>query len=114
MAQTEKTLLTELTNQLYQNKDTTTQALDFLMRHHFGTQRSLCKGRIDAVGNPIEFRLTYNEWLGIWLKSGKLHLRGRYTGKYVMSRINDIGHYEPGNVDIVSWGDNIRQSRKKK
>jgi len=49
----------------------------------------------------IPFRLTYEQWLGIWKASGKLHLRGRKRGQYCMARINDKGAYEVGNVEII-------------
>lgn len=49
-----------------------------------------------AKGRGIEFLLTYDQWLNIWLLSGKLD----EYGKYVMSRVGDKGAYEIGNVFI--------------
>lgn len=54
-------------------------------------------------------RLSFDEWLSIWKTSGHLHERGKGAGKYVMSRINDLGHYELGNVCIKLHVDNIRE-----
>ena len=48
----------------------------------------------------IPFLLTYEEWMNIWLTSGKYEQRGPQKGQYVMCRKNDIGPYEIGNVYI--------------
>ena len=60
----------------------------------------------------IEFNLTFEEWLDIWLSSGYWHLRGKGKGTYVMSRIGDTGPYEVGNVFIQSNSDNVIQAQK--
>lgn len=73
-------------------------------------QKYKCKSshkRVDKLGNSIEMRLTFEEWLKVWEDSGKLHLMGSGVGKYVMCRKDDIGHYEIGNVFIASGLDNI-------
>ncbi len=70
-------------------------------------QSNRCRSRIDRNGNPIEFRLSFQEWLDIWMASGKWHKRGRRKGCYCMSRHNDIGHYEVGNVSIILHSENI-------
>ena len=54
----------------------------------------------NARERGIEFRLTFPEWLEIWIRSRRLHLRGRGKGKYCMSRKEDKGAYEVGNVKI--------------
>lgn len=68
------------------------------------------KYRIDRIGNPIEFKLTFEEWITIWLDSGHWFERGRGAGKYVMSRRDDIGNYEVGNVFIQTFNNNSRES----
>ena len=65
--------------------------------------------RLDRLGNRIEFRLTFEEWLDIWVKSGHLHERGRKKGQYNLCRIDDIGHYEVGNVYVASNAHNLRE-----
>lgn len=60
----------------------------------------------------IEFNLTFNEWITIWLQSGHWHERGKGKGTYVMSRIGDKGPYEVGNVFIQSNYDNVIQAQK--
>jgi hypothetical protein len=70
------------------------------MKKKYTAQKHRCKCRKDANGNKIELKLTLNQWIKIWLDSGYYHLRGIGPGKYCMSRKNDIGHYENGNVFI--------------
>lgn len=67
------------------------------------------KGRLDRNGFLIEMRLTFDEWLGIWLASGQLLNRGLRKGQYVMSRVGDIGHYQPDNVFIQLASENSRE-----
>lgn len=62
--------------------------------------------RRDKLGSIIEMKLTFNEWLKIWIDSGHWHERGVHKGQYCMSRINDIGHYELGNIEIKLHSDN--------
>jgi len=64
--------------------------------------------KLDKVGNPVEMRLTFEEWCRIWEESGHWEERGR--GGYVMARHNDLGHYEVGNVSIKLSADNIREA----
>ena len=71
-----------------------------------------CKYRLDAAGNPIEFRLTFADWWQIWEASGKWDLCGKRSGQYCMSRYNDVGHYEVGNVYIQLTSENSRQANK--
>lgn len=66
----------------------------------FRDQRNAAKGR------GIEWRLSFEEWIFIWEQSGKLHLRGRNSGCYVMARNGDQGAYEVGNVEIISHEEN--------
>ncbi len=62
----------------------------------------------------IEFRLTFEEWWGVWEASGKWEQRGRSEGMYCMSRYNDQGPYEIGNVYIQLWTENTSQAHKGK
>jgi hypothetical protein len=67
-----------------------------------------------AEKRGIEFILTYNDWLAIWMKSGKLDKRGRHKGNYVMCRKNDSGPYAVGNVFIATTSDNVKEAHKTK
>lgn len=62
----------------------------------------------------IEFLLTFDEWLLIWIDSGHLHERGRKRGQYVMARNDDIGPYAIGNIRIVTNGTNNTEAHKGK
>ena len=68
--------------------------------------------RGSAKRRGISFNLTFDEWYAIWQQSGKYDQRGKCKGQYVMSRYNDIGAYEVGNVFIQLHSDNINDARK--
>lgn len=55
-----------------------------------------------AKQRGIKFNMTYDQWLNIWLISGKIKQRGFYC----MSRIKDKGAYEIGNVFIQTNAQN--------
>lgn len=73
-------------------------------------QKNLCLHRVDVNGDRILMKLTFEEWCDIWETSGYWDLRGAGKGCYCMSRHNDIGHYEIGNVVIKTFVENIRES----
>ena len=56
------------------------------------------------------FALSFEEWLGIWVASGRWHQRGTRRGQYVMARYNDRGAYIIGNVKIVTVEENSREA----
>lgn len=58
----------------------------------------------------LEWCLTFDEWLNIWIESGHYYERGIKKGQYVMSRNNDIGSYSKENVFIQLSSDNIKQA----
>ena len=64
------------------------------IRHRYFCHKSKAKQR------GIEFILSFDDWLNIWEKSGKLNDRGCKKGQYVMSRFNDTGPYSINNVFI--------------
>lgn len=57
--------------------------------------------RYNARLRGVEFLLTFEQWLAIWVASGQLDKRGCRRGQYVMARCNDVGPYAEGNVQIV-------------
>ena len=71
---------------------------------------SNCRGKRDRNGDLVEMRMSYHEWSAVWIASGHAKDRGRGVGKYCMSRIDDIGHYEVDNVFIQSHSGNTRDS----
>ncbi len=62
-------------------------------------------GRVDKLGNAIEMRLTYEEFKILWAEFGRLP-----GHPYVISRKDDIGHYEINNVFIQHTRDNSTQA----
>lgn len=70
--------------------------------------------RLDKLGNRIEFRMSLSEWLDLWLSSDawRTRLAKRNGSTAVISRINDIGHYEIGNVFIQSSGKNVADAER--
>jgi len=79
------------------------QKADHIERHKYACHKSKAKHR------GIEFKLTYEQWWSIWQQSGKWEQRGPGIGQYVMSRINDKGAYEIGNVFIQPASENKQQ-----
>lgn len=65
--------------------------------------------RFDRNGHQIAFKLTFEEWLNFWLESGHWFERGRRRGQYVMSRIDDLGDYELGNIVIKLHSENVKE-----
>lgn len=83
-----------------------------LTRRKYNQQRLVSYRRVDAAGKPIEFKLTFEEWVQIWIDSGHAAKMGRGKGKYCMSRLNDLGNYEIGNVFIQDHFQNLLDSWK--
>ena len=68
----------------------------------------------NADFRKIEWELTFQEWVGMWEKSGKLALRGRGQGQYVMGRRNDFGPYSVENCIIIPAVENNSDRKEKK
>jgi hypothetical protein len=71
--------------------------------------RAYYQHKANAESRGIGFLLTYEEWLKIWMDSGKINQRGSYRGKYVMARFGDIGPYAVGNVKIILHTENLAE-----
>lgn len=69
---------------------------------------------MNACGRGILFKLTFEEWLQIWLESGHLRERGTGGDKYVMARNGDQGPYKVGNVRIVTCSQNSKETWENK
>lgn len=59
----------------------------------------------------IDWQMTFGEWHQMWLDSGKLPLRGKGAGKFVMARRGDVGPYSAANCFICSFEQNVRDGR---
>ena len=68
----------------------------------------------NAKKRGIEFKLTYREWLHIWLASGHINERGKRADQYCMARIGDQGAYEVGNVEIKTNRANAQENWKRR
>lgn len=80
------------------------------LRSAYYAQMSTCQKKLDRNKNKVDMKLTFEEWLKIWVDSGKIHQRGKKLGEYCMCRIDDIGHYEIGNVYIDLASNNSRMA----
>lgn len=78
-----------------------------------GVLRAFTQQRQSASNRGIDWHLTFADWFSIWQVSGKLHLRGRGRGHYVMSRICDDGPYSLGNVHVQLCEENSRDAVEK-
>jgi hypothetical protein len=73
-----------------------------------------CKNKVDALGNPVEMKMTLAQYADEWIQSNKWDQRGRKKHEYCMARHNDIGHYEKGNVRIITNAENHIEAHKGK
>lgn len=77
-----------------------------------GTLTSAFKNQKNAARHrKIDWDLTFPEWIRIWEESGHIEERGFGSGKYVMSRICDIGSYSKDNVRIITHNENSKEAR---
>ena len=61
-----------------------------------------------ARDRNIEFNMSYDEWLEMWLVSGNWANRGKKSGQYVMCRYGDVGPYSVRNCYIGTVEQNGR------
>jgi hypothetical protein len=76
------------------------------LREDFNTHRWNAKMR------SVDFTLSFGEWLGIWIASGKVLRRGCRRGQYCMARHHDRGAYALGNVTIILASENNAEARR--
>ena len=81
------------------------QNLSGIYHRSWQAKKASTKGRKDINGDPIEMRITFDQWCELWKNHGKVP-----GAPWVVSRKNDIGHYEIGNVEIVHNIENIMQT----
>ena len=74
--------------------------------HGHAPFRFFTEHRTNSKKRGIPFKFTFPQWWGMWEESG--HWPDRRGGGYVMSRLGDVGAYEPGNVRIITQGANMR------
>lgn len=54
----------------------------------------------------IEWRMTFPEWVKVWVESGHLAERGCRANAYVMARHGDVGPYAVGNIYFTTMAGN--------
>ena len=82
------------------------------LRNAYNVQKKTqARRKPDRNGRRIQVTMTFEEWLQVWIDSGKLHLRGNGRGKYCMARKDDLGDYAVGNVEIKSCEENSREAK---
>jgi hypothetical protein len=73
-------------------------------------KRKFWDQRQNARYRGIQWELTYDQWITIWLGSGQWHNRGiKSRDAYVMSRLGDQGPYSVDNVEIKTNYDNVME-----
>jgi hypothetical protein len=60
----------------------------------------------------IEWLFTFEDWLQLWIDSGKWEQRGNKRGQYCMSRYGDKGPYSLNNVFIQLTSQNTSEAYK--
>lgn len=70
------------------------------------------KQRAQAKRRKVEFNISFEDWMYVWLDSGYWTLRGKGKGTYNMSRRNDVGPYAVDNVFIQSHEKNASDGHK--
>ena len=68
--------------------------------------------RATARQRGLQMKLTFQEWYQWWQETGHWNERGK--GGYVMSRFNDQGDYELGNIFCQRDAENSREAGVKK
>jgi hypothetical protein len=96
--------------QVTRKEELTTEELQAAQRSYEGKKKGIWR-RKDRTGLQLEMRLTFDQWLSIWLESGKILMRGVWKGQYCMARKGDLGHYEVGNVFIQLASENARDAK---
>lgn len=96
--------------QVTRKEELTAEELQAALRSYEGKRKGVHLRR-DRTGIQLEMRLTFEQWLNIWLASGKILMRGVWKGQYCMARKGDLGHYEVGNVFIQLASENARDAK---
>lgn len=76
-----------------------------LLFKKYKAKKAVTIGRKDKLGNPIEFRMTFEQWCELWNAADK-----NPEWPWCVCRNKDIGHYEVGNVRIDHTLRNLTES----
>lgn len=94
-------------NQKYQKKYGYTYEEMMIIISRDDPRRAFRQQRRNAKQRGIPWNFNFKDWWMIW--EPHWEKRGRYIGEMVMSRPNDEGPYEIGNVQIITAADNHRE-----
>lgn len=64
-------------------------------------RRTFTTARYNAKRRGIPWSLSFEDWVQVWMQSGKYEQRGRRTGQFQMDREDNKQGYKAGNVRIV-------------
>lgn len=79
---------------------------EWLQKYNWQKQKAKKRG--------IAWEIEFSDWIDVWRSSGKMALRGRGAGKYVMARHGDVGPYSKANVAIKEWSANLGEAEGKR
>lgn len=82
-----------------------------LMRKRYNTKRINDSNRFDFNGNKINFLLSFDEYLNIFLpykEDHRLYLNGNDPDRLCLCRVGDLGNYVIGNVYVDTKSNNNR------
>jgi hypothetical protein len=80
--------------------------------------RNGCRNRLDRNDDQVLFLMSFKDWSQMWLAKDAAGVsywsnRGNQNASdYVISRLNDIGHYEVGNVVIQTNAENSLEANR--
>ncbi len=86
--------------------------VDCAQREMANFRRYYTQHKGNAKEREVEFILTFEEWMKIWLDSGRWSKRGCKNNQYCMSRFGDKGAYTIGNVRIATVEENREENKK--
>ena len=81
-------------------------------RQMFDLKTRFNKQKNTAGDRGIEWLLSFEQWLSIWVESGHLCERGLGKNRFVMARRGDVGPYSVSNVFICTHSENSRDARQ--
>ena len=73
------------------------------------------RAKARARSRGIEFRLTREQWVNIWVQAlgpDWRKKRGQHRGQYSMTRFQDRGPYAIGNVEIKLSTENVAEAAR--
>ena len=73
-------------------------------------KRKYASHKWQAKNRNIDWLFTFENWIKMWINSGKWEERGNKGHQYCMARKGDQGPYSPDNVIIKTTEENKREA----